>query len=626
MIFSIRASFMTTLCILLLLCSPRVLSQDVLITEDTLWSNGLDPLVINGNVTISGGATLYIYETSVQDVHTVSVLDGALVIHNSVIQCEILEWTSPIVMMESGVLEVHGARRAPERKARTVEFRGAGLSVAWVDFLSAGPGNGSQAEPFNTLGEALAVVFFGGTIFIVTGRSDENDFVISRDVILEFAGFGPPPNFLGGMIGDDGSGGSVLKVELTGAGAALSTADVSVRLGGVGPPRRAIYDPLCLCFRAAGLSAGPNEVLAVVDGYEVAVEDVIVQELGAALASIDLAPSASSGSIVVSIPIPATNTSLFTESVTASDQFSSFTKTSSEIRDGSFVIDELPASTYDITAKSSKEYTVGAMTVSLASGEEKSATLSASGGLTPANIQGTVTDAAVTPPGDGIVGAKVIATPQGNTVSFFVESSTDGIFFLPDVVVNGATTVAIVAESPDRSTVSNLSSESIGPGSELTDINLVIDFTQDLDPARVLRESFESLADFETEDGLLSFNEAKVQIPSLDLATFDSLDTIVDDDLLSLAELVENSIGTSGFATPVYIQFPSAPPLSLEPEIGTKERPFDTLAEGIVFVKEGGKLLLYPSSTGILSTPVMLSKAVRLEKVEGTVGNVIIGN
>lgn len=59
-----------------------------------------------------------------------------------------------------------------------------GLQVTWVDFSAATGGDGSYAEPFNNLNEALAATYAGGTIVFMPGFT-AGTFTINQAVTLD---------------------------------------------------------------------------------------------------------------------------------------------------------------------------------------------------------------------------------------------------------------------------------------------------------------------------------------------------------------------------------------------------------------------------------------------------------
>lgn len=126
-----------------------------------------------------------------------------------------------------------------------------------------------------------------------------------------------------------------------------------------------------------------------------------------------------------------------------------------------------------------------------------------------------------------------------------------------------------------------------------------------------LRNNFATL-DADDSQGL-SFAEAQTLIAGLTSTVFNNIDGNADGEL-SLAELLEVSVGPVGMLEPVYVDFSYT-----KTEAGTNSAPFNTLAEGAAFVLPGGTVYLEGGSSGETLT------ITRSMTITTTGGSAIIG-
>jgi hypothetical protein len=119
-----------------------------------------------------------------------------------------------------------------------------------------------------------------------------------------------------------------------------------------------------------------------------------------------------------------------------------------------------------------------------------------------------------------------------------------------------------------------------------------------------LRNSFGSLDS--NGDGVLSLSEGGFG----SLAEMKPYDENLDGQL-TLADLLELTVGPVGVANPVYVDFSYA-----GTESGTSGQPFDTLLEAAVFVVNGGTVNITAGST---TEALTINKDVTLVATGGTV-------
>lgn len=124
---------------------------------------------------------------------------------------------------------------------------------------------------------------------------------------------------------------------------------------------------------------------------------------------------------------------------------------------------------------------------------------------------------------------------------------------------------------------------------------------QNIDPnletAATFRDTFGAL-DL-NGDGILSLAESGLATLS-QLYAYDEN----DDQQVTLADLLELTVGPVGVATPVYVNFANA-----GTESGTLAEPFDTLVEGAVFVADGGTVSI---TSGSSSETIYIDKDITL--------------
>lgn len=128
--------------------------------------------------------------------------------------------------------------------------------------------------------------------------------------------------------------------------------------------------------------------------------------------------------------------------------------------------------------------------------------------------------------------------------------------------------------------------------------------TYDEPTALNLRNNFGSLD--ANGDGFLSLAEAGFTYLA-ELKPYDE----DDDGLLSLADLLELTVGPVGAMSPVYADFSHA-----DTESGTLAEPFNTLLEAATFVASGGTVNI---AAGTSSETILINKDVDLIATGGTV-------
>jgi Ca2+-binding EF-hand superfamily protein len=124
--------------------------------------------------------------------------------------------------------------------------------------------------------------------------------------------------------------------------------------------------------------------------------------------------------------------------------------------------------------------------------------------------------------------------------------------------------------------------------------------------AEQLRNDFNTL-DVD-QNGGLTLAEARALIPGLTSSLFNQLDDN-GDGLLSLAELLDASVGEPETQTTVYVDFTFS-----GLELGTAANPFNTLGEGAAYVATAGELILSPGASP--ETPT-LTRAMTLRAQAG---------